>query len=116
MFAVVSFIAIIPSVAAIAVGLLALGLGLSVLTWWFWKTARPEPIALAPLEIMSDRRYAQSSAAEREKMLESVRGLVKLAHRPIAPRQASPNLQRPGPVPQPKVQRTPSAPIDPLLK
>lgn len=46
-------------VSLLAMLLLGAGLGLAYLTWWFWTTARPESPALAALELMSEREYAQ---------------------------------------------------------
>ncbi len=45
--------------------LIAGGLGLFGLTIWFWKTSRPEPRALARLEVMSERAYRKSKGVDR---------------------------------------------------
>lgn len=111
MFATATVVAIIQSVGVVAVTLIALGLGLSVLTWWFWTTARPEPVSLAPLEMMSGRRYAKASEDERKQMINSARDLVRAAARPQEPRQSR---RRPERISQP--ERSPSKPVDPLLK
>ena len=104
-------ISIIQSVALVALFLIAIGLGLSVLTWWFWTTARPEPVSLAPLEIMSDRRYSQASEDERKEMIKSARDLVVAAKIPGKSRRA---IQRTEQHSRPESNK--SKPVDPLLK
>lgn len=49
------------------------GIALLVLTVWFWRTSRPEPTALAPLEIMSERAYRRSKGVDRQFLLQQVR-------------------------------------------
>jgi Trk-type K+ transport system membrane component len=49
------------------------GLGLFGLTVWFWRTSRPEPPALARLEVMSERAYRKSKGVDRQ-------FLLKIAH------------------------------------
>lgn len=111
MFAVFAVIAIIQSVAAVALTLVVLGIGLSALTWWFWTTARPEPVSLAPLEIMSDRRYMRANEAERKHMMISAHGLVRAATRRQSQRQLD---QHPDRDIQP--EQSPHKPVDPLLR
>lgn len=111
MFATATVVAIIQSVGIVALLLIALGGGLSVLTWWFWTTARPEPVSLAPLEIMSDRGYAKASEDERKQMIDSARDLVRVAARPQEPRQSR---RRPERISQP--EHSQHKPVDPLLK
>lgn len=41
------------------------GVALFGLTIWFWKTSRPEPPALARLEVMSERAYRKSKGVDR---------------------------------------------------
>ena len=41
------------------------GIALFGLTIWFWKTSRPEPPALARLEVMSERAYRKSKGVDR---------------------------------------------------
>lgn len=117
MIATFAVVAIIQSVAIVALLLIALGGGLSVLTWWFWTTARPEPVSLAPLEIMSGRRYAKASEDERKKMIDSARDLVRAAARPQELRQERRHPER---VSQPErisqSEQSPRKPVDPLLK
>lgn len=112
--------AIAPGVAAMGLALVATGLALVGLTLWFWSSAKPEPAALAPLEIMSDRRYLVATADERSAMVESVRGLVSSAPRQTSDRGLSSAVERRSRVT--KQADTDSsrsdrrAPIDPLLK
>lgn len=56
------------------VGLLALaGVGLLVLTVWFWRTTRPEHPALGPLEEMGSGRFWKASATEQVERLDRAR-------------------------------------------
>ena len=59
----------------IAMSLLVIAAGLASATVWFWKSARPEPDSLAPLEVMSQRDFAQADEVERKQMLNSVRAM-----------------------------------------
>ena len=59
----------------IAMSLLLVAAGLTSATVWFWKSARPEPDSLAPLEVMSQRDFAQADDVERKQMLNSVRAM-----------------------------------------
>ncbi|MHB1091021.1 MAG: hypothetical protein ACYC06_08895 [Ilumatobacteraceae bacterium] len=111
MFAAATVFAIIQSVAIVALLLIALGSGLSALTWWFWTSARPEPVSLAPLEIMSDRGYIKAGEDERKHMIDSAHDLVAAAKSPRESRQPT---RRPERETQPKSSQ--SRPVDPLLK
>ena len=59
----------------ISMSLLVVDAGLASATVWFWKSARPEPDSLAPLEVMSQRDFAQADDAVRKQMLNSVRAM-----------------------------------------
>ncbi len=124
----VSFVVVAISLRVAFVSLICLGAGgaLSVLTWWFWKTAMPEPPALARLEIMSDRRYETASARERELLLGEADEVM-----PVSVRNTKPRVAAPAPKPrvasvsqrrreeQVEVRAEASVsrkPIDPLLK
>ena len=63
------------SLKFVAVALLVVAAGLTWATVWFWRTARPEPESLAPLEIMSQREFASADEDSRKKMLNSVRAV-----------------------------------------
>jgi len=113
-------LAIAPKVGAIGLLLVASGLALVGLTLRFWSSARPEPLALAPLEIMSDRRYNKATESERSAMIDSVRGLVSAAPHGVASRTAGSTPRKPRAT---LPSRTPTAeqparraPIDPLIK
>ena len=120
----VSFVVVALSLRVAFVSLVCLSAGgaLSVLTWWFWKTAMPEPPALARLEIMSDRRYEEASARERELLLGEADEVMPVSIRNTAPRKgtAAPkrrpapvaNRRREAPIEVPASRK----PIDPLLK
>ena len=120
----VSFVVVALSLRVAFVSLICLSAGgaLSVLTWWFWKTAMPEPPALARLEIMSDRRYEDASARERELLLGEADEVMPVSVRNTAPRKATAApKRRPDPVAN-RRREVPAEvldsrkPIDPLLK
>jgi hypothetical protein len=67
MFATVGIVTVISAVLILG------GMGLFGLTIWFWRTSRPEPEALAPLEIMSERAYLKSKGVDRAFLLNMVR-------------------------------------------
>ena len=67
MFATVGIVTVISAVLILG------GLGLFGLTIWFWRTSRPEPEALAPLEMMSERAYLKSKGVDRAFLLNMVR-------------------------------------------
>ena len=66
------------SLALLAIGMIMVGVGLTVVTAWFWYAARPEPEALAPLEIMSERQFVSADDDERKRLLHSVRAAPDL--------------------------------------
>ena len=84
MFATVGIVTVISAVLILG------GIGLFGLTIWFWRTSRPEPEALAPLEIMSERAYLKSKGVDRAFLLSMVRPTstsedlpVALQHEPV---------------------------------
>ncbi len=95
MFADVMFFFVSVAVALgvslnfVAISLLLLAAGLTALTVWFWITARPEPEALAPLEIMSQADFAQSDDETRKQMLNSVRAVPVITSPSVAPTSAA---------------------------
>ena len=119
-----SFVVVALSIRVAFVSLVCLSAGgaLSVLTWWFWKTAMPEPPALARLEIMSDRRYEESSARERELLMGEADEVMPVSVRNTVPRRVtSASKQRVAPVvarrrEAPAEVPVTRKPIDPLLK
>lgn len=54
-------------------GLVAMGVLLTVVTVWFWRSTRPDHPVLAPLEVMGDRRFVAKSAFEQRQILDGVR-------------------------------------------
>jgi hypothetical protein len=54
-------------------GLAALGIVLLVSTIWWWRSSKSEHPSLAPLEVMSARRWGRSGDAERKRLVDSVR-------------------------------------------
>jgi len=66
----VTVLAEVGIVTIISVLLIIGGVALFGLTVWFWKTSRPEPPALARLEVMSERAYRKSSGVDRQFLLQ----------------------------------------------
>lgn len=56
-----------------AAGLVLAGLLLLLLTVKWWRSTRPEPPALGPLEVMGDRRWSASADSERRRLIEEFR-------------------------------------------
>ena len=122
MFATVGIVTVISAVLILG------GIGLFGLTIWFWRTSRPEPEALAPLEIMSERAYLKSKGVDRAFLLNMVRPTstsedlpVALQHEPVnvAPdirvkTEKKPRLIEREEVPAEETP-APSQTVDPLL-
>ena len=122
MFANVGIVTVISAVLILG------GIGLFGLTIWFWRTSRPEPEALAPLEIMSERAYLKSKGVDRAFLLNMVRPSstsedlpVALQHEPVnvAPdirvkTEKKPRLIEREEVPAEETP-APSQTVDPLL-
>ncbi len=53
--------------------LVLFGLVIVAFTVWYWRTAKPEPEALAPLEMMSARRFAGADPMSQQRLLDEVR-------------------------------------------
>ena len=60
-------------VLAVTLFLLLAGIGLSVITWWFWRNTHPDPEALAPLDVMSGRRFRDHGPIEQRRLLDAAR-------------------------------------------
>ncbi len=58
---------------AVVVALVVIGLGLLAFTAWFWRNTRPEPGALAPLELLSTRKVRRADPERQRKALAAVR-------------------------------------------
>lgn len=65
-------------VAIVAVLCIAASVGLAALTFWFWRNARLESPVLAPLEVMSERRFMGASEDRRQVLLDEVRSLASV--------------------------------------
>jgi hypothetical protein len=86
MFATVGIVTVISAVLILG------GIGLFGLTIWFWRTSRPEPEALAPLEIMSERAYLKSKGVDRAFLLNMVRPSSTSEDLPVALQHESVNV------------------------
>ena len=73
-------------VNAVALGMVVLGVAVLVATLRYWRSAGEDPVTLAPLEVMGDRRFARADDAGRARILNSVRpeGSEQVVH-PEAP-------------------------------
>ena len=76
------------TVLAVSLTLVALGIALLGVTVWFWRLTRPDPEALGPLSVMSNRDFFRRGPIEQRRALD--------AARPIAVAIEAPN--EPGPV------------------
>lgn len=54
-------------------GLLLLAVLLGVGTWWWWRSAKVEHPVLAPLEVMSTRKFEKADFTEQQRQLDDVR-------------------------------------------
>jgi len=70
------------SLQLLGFAMIAMGLALAVVTAWFWKSARPETEALAPLEIMGERQFVSASDDLKKQLLNSVRAKPAIEQRP----------------------------------
>ncbi len=61
------------SLKLLGLAMIFIGIGLVVVTVWFWNAARPDPEVLAPLEIMGDRVFVKASEKEKTQLLNAVR-------------------------------------------
>lgn len=69
--------------------LILLAAGLAVFTWWFWRSTRREHEALAPLEVMGDRKFRAVDPITRQTLLDGSR---PVGAAPLAPGAAEPLL------------------------
>lgn len=61
------------SLQLLGFGMITMGVALAIVTAWYWKSARPETEALAPLEIMGERQFVSASDDLKKQLLNSVR-------------------------------------------
>lgn len=62
-----------PVVNLLGGGLVVLGIALFVATVAYWRSSVPDKEVLAPLEVMSDRRFARADDVERADILDEYR-------------------------------------------
>lgn len=105
------------------IGLICLiaGVALCLYTLRLWREARPESPALAPLEVMSDDEFVHGSDQERRELMQMARAIAQgetvaqpRSREARPPRRPTP--QRRSPASHERVEDSPRAPIDPLLK
>ena len=77
------------TVTSIIALLVALGLALAMLSVWLYRTTRPDPELLAPLETMGERRWRRSDPLAQRRALDDLRpdGAA-----PLEPSSAPPTL------------------------
>ncbi|MBU3688006.1 MAG: hypothetical protein B7C54_09795 [Acidimicrobiales bacterium mtb01] len=72
-------------VLVVALALVAAGVALAVITVWFWRSTRPDPEALAPLVVMSSKRWQLGNQIERRQALDVARpGAVIAVPEPVS--------------------------------
>jgi hypothetical protein len=60
-------------VQLLTAGLALAGVTLAGVTFWFWRNTRPDPDALAPLDVMSQNRWRRQDVEERDRALALLR-------------------------------------------
>lgn len=108
-------------IAFIGLVCLIAGVALCLYTLRLWREARPESPALAPLEVMSDDEFVHGSDQERRELMQMARAIAQgetvaqpRSREARPPRRPTP--QRRSPASHERVEDSPRAPIDPLLK
>jgi hypothetical protein len=81
------------TVNVIAVGLIVLGFCLFVVTIRFWRSAVEDPVVLAPLEVMQDRKFARADREQRIHLLNTVRAPDAVI--PVSADASSPLMREP---------------------
>ncbi|MEY3616004.1 MAG: hypothetical protein RLZZ518_1006 [Actinomycetota bacterium] len=61
----------------VGVSLIVVGLALTAVTVWFWRSARLDNPVLGPLEVMGDKRFVAADPATRKEMLRKARTTVE---------------------------------------
>lgn len=77
------------TVASIVVLLAAIGLALLLLAVWIFRTTRPDPELLAPLEAMGERSWRRGDPVWQRRRLDELR---PRGARPLAPSSAPPEI------------------------
>ncbi|MGD9702186.1 MAG: hypothetical protein AB7Q42_13430 [Acidimicrobiia bacterium] len=96
-------------VQLIAGGLVVLGIGLIGITVWFWRSTRPDPESLAPLDLMGKRRWRRLDPIEQRHRLDSVRAHLNDEAAEAARQTVPPVPAPPSPVLAPLATASPSA-------
>jgi hypothetical protein len=102
------------SVTLIGSGLILLGVVLTWVTIVFWRGATEDPEVLAPLEVMTDRRFARGDDATRTRLLSQVRSSGADADGEFAPESYEPSPTASGAGPD-EDDTAVIAPLDPLF-
>jgi len=79
------------TVTSIAGLLVALGLALVMIAFWMWRTTRPDPELLAPLEAMGERKWRRADPVAQRRTLDAVR---PEGAEPLTPSAAPPVLDQ----------------------
>ncbi len=77
------------TVTSIVALLTAIGLGLLMVAVWLYRTTRPDPEVLAPLEAMSDRGWRRADPVAQRRRLDALR---PEGARPLQPSVAPPEI------------------------
>ena len=77
------------TVTSIIVLLVALGLALVMVAVWLWRSTRPDPELLAPLEVMGERKWRRADPVWQRRRLDEVRPEDA---KPLDPSAAPPEL------------------------
>lgn len=77
------------TVTSLVLLLVAIGIALAMVAVWLYRTTRPDPELLAPLEVMSERRWRRSDPVGQRRTLDDARPTEAA---PLAPSVAPPKL------------------------
>ena len=77
------------TITAIVALLVVLGIGLTMLAVWLFKTTRPDPELLAPLDVMGERKWRRADPVWQRRRLDEVRPAEA---RPLTPSVAPPEF------------------------
>lgn len=72
------------TVLAVTLALVILGVALIGVTTWFWRATRPDPEALGPLLVMSERDFARRGPIEQRRSLDAARPSPTVVDEPLA--------------------------------